>query len=277
MVSRSSITQNKPNSAVVTYSTLTVAAVGFFAYYLYHKLQNRRRRRDDDNNEENTQNNRRRNTHHPRHTDFNQERDQRGLAARLFGTTPIRKHRLSISMKNTLLKKLLSTSTSLPSSSSSTSDTNTSVYVFLENAVSFLQLICKRYDVYLVCPISNEQEKHQIISLLSNENLFSTKVIDKRKVIFCETEEGKVHIIRHIKASVHIESGLNNEDVVGLVRSFVDNVIWVLYDNDYFDYYNGGSRKVNSDELSPNVEDRKQWTNVEICSDLWKCSLARLC
>ena len=56
MVSRSSITQNKPNSAVVTYSTLTVAAVGFFAYYLYHKLQNRRRRRDDDNNEENTQN-----------------------------------------------------------------------------------------------------------------------------------------------------------------------------------------------------------------------------
>ncbi|CAJ0758758.1 15880_t:CDS:2, partial [Entrophospora sp. SA101] len=180
----------------------------------------------------------------------------------------------------TLLKKLLSTSTSLPSSSSSTSDTNTSVYVFLENAVSFLQLICKRYDVYLVCPISNEQEKHQIISLLSNENLFSTKVIDKRKVIFCETEEGKVHIIRHIKASVHIESGLNNEDVVGLVRSFVDNVIWVLYDNDYFDYYNGGSRsnnKVNSDELSPNVEDRKQWTNVEICSDLWKCSLARLC
>nr|CAG8563467.1 3322_t:CDS:2 [Entrophospora candida]CAG8573868.1 1693_t:CDS:2 [Entrophospora candida] len=245
MVSRSSITQNKPNSAVVTYSTLTVAAVGFFAYYLYHKLQNRRRRRDDDNSEENTQNNRRRNTHHPRHTDFNQERDQRGLAARLFGTTPIRKHRLSISMKN----------------------------------------VCDDddykgeggYDVYLVCPISNEQEKHQIISLLSNENLFSTKVIDKRKVIFCETEEGKVHIIRHIKASVHIESGLNNEDVVGLVRSFVDNVIWVLYDNDYFDYYNGGSRKINSDELSPNVEDRKQWTNVEICSDLWKCSLARLC
>jgi hypothetical protein len=55
--------------------------------------------------------------------------------------------------------------------------------------------------------------------------------LDRRRVLFCSTEEGKIHLIRHLESQLHIEGGWecdDGEDIVRKIRPFVPKVIWVI-------------------------------------------------
>ncbi|CAB4433399.1 unnamed protein product [Rhizophagus irregularis] len=124
-------------------------------------------------------------------------------------------------MKNTLLLN--------PSS-----DLDSPNHAFIENIVPFLHQLSKIYVIHLICPVSSEQEKQQILGRLRNSKLFSSKVIDERRVLFCESDQGKIHIIRKL----------------------------------YFGQIRGGnSEPINwaeTSEVKANV-DRSQWSNVQVC------------
>ena len=126
-----------------------------------------------------------------------------------------------------------------------------------------------------------------IISLLRHAGLFEG-VIDERRVLFCETEVGKVHIIKHIGASVHVEgaTGVVGENIVEDVRTFVGKVVWVVkrLDRERDGESDGsGKEKHETSESSESSEssvlnkpvDRSKWANVEISESLIMSNLSR--
>jgi hypothetical protein len=92
------------------------------------------------------------------------------------------------------------------------------------------------YDVYVIIHINSEEEKAQIHQLLKNANILNQSnqgSIDERKVLYCSSEEGKVHIIKHLEPSIHIEGGWEKDDGHILVQSLyevpsVQHIVWVV-------------------------------------------------
>ncbi|CAG8582802.1 46202_t:CDS:10 [Gigaspora margarita] len=141
------------------------------------------------------------------------------------------------------------------------SDPDNPNHAFFENIIPFLNQLAQLYVIYLVCPVSSTQEKEQVLTLLRNAQQFNNNVIDERRVLFCETEEGKIHIIRHLETNVHVEGGTNGEECVEMVRGFVGNVIWLLHGDN-----NRNGTLTENNEIKSNI-DRSQWTNVEACPE----------
>ncbi|KAI7870126.1 hypothetical protein BDF14DRAFT_1774926 [Spinellus fusiger] len=129
-----------------------------------------------------------------------------------------KKKRITLSLKNTILWN--------PSS-----DVNAPNHAFHENAAILLLKLAQAHEVYLIIHIHSDEERHQIQQLLENAGLVSPHHIDKRRILFCSTEQGKIHLIRHIEPNVHIEGGWeldDGEDIVRKVRPFVNKLIWVM-------------------------------------------------
>lgn len=75
--------------------------------------------------------------------------------------------------------------------------------------------------------MSHELERHQIQQLLNNANL----AIDSRKILYCSTEQGKLHLIKHIQPSIHVEGGGELDDgqfiIDQLKSSNIEQRIWI--------------------------------------------------
>ncbi|CAG8513118.1 4498_t:CDS:2 [Acaulospora colombiana] len=218
------------------------------------KTQPQRHDSDDENENEETTELQQPRRRSERRVIRNQDREL-NLASRLFrGSSTPKKKTMSISMKNVLLWN--------PSP-----DPEAPNHAFYENIIPFLNHLAQLYVIHLVCPVDSSQEREQILCLLRNANLFSSNVIDERRVLFCETQEGKIHIIRHLEANVHVEGGTNGEETVEMVRGFVDKVIWLMQGGSM-----GNGVWAEGSEIKSNL-DRNQWNNVEICRNLWTSSL----
>ena len=111
------------------------------------------------------------------------------------------------------------------------SDVDTPNHAFHENAAIALNRLTQLYDVHIIIHVSSDDEKDQINRLLQNAGLLENNVLDPRKILWCSTEEGKIHMIRHIEPAVHIEGGWeldDGEDIVRKLRPFVSRLIWVI-------------------------------------------------
>lgn len=106
-------------------------------------------------------------------------------------------------------------------------DVNTPNHAFHENTVLLLNKLAQVYDIYVMIQMSNEMERHQIQQLLNNANL----VMDSRKILYCSTEQGKLHLIKHIQPSVHVEGGSELDDgqfiIDELKHSNIEQRIWI--------------------------------------------------
>lgn len=74
--------------------------------------------------------------------------------------------------------------------------------------------------------MNSEQERHQIHQLLNNANL----LVDPRKILYCSTEQGKLHLIKHIQPSIHIEGGWEMDDgrfIIEQLKNDVEQKIWI--------------------------------------------------
>lgn len=124
------------------------------------------------------------------------------------------KKKMTISLKNTVLWN--------PSR-----DVNTPNHAFHENTVLLLNKLAQVYDIYVMIQMSHELERHQIQQLLNNANL----AIDSRKILYCSTEQGKLHLIKHIQPSIHVEGGGELDDgqfiIDQLKNSNIEQRIWV--------------------------------------------------
>ncbi|KAL1916772.1 uncharacterized protein VTP21DRAFT_5476 [Calcarisporiella thermophila] len=157
-------------------------------------------------------------------------RTEESFGSRLLGAlnTPRRRKPITISVKNTVLWN--------PSP-----DPTTPNYAFLENAVPILRHLSQYYSVHLIATTSSQMERDQITSLLTSAGLFSKGGLDRRRLLFCESEQGKVHIVRHLESAVHIEGGVGNAEaangeggsssrdggVIAQLSQHVGRVVWV--------------------------------------------------
>jgi len=72
---------------------------------------------------------------------------------------------------------------------------------FVEKTVAALEkLVAQRqYDIHLICRVCSDAEELQLADLLAG-------FIGRCEVVYCETQAGKAHIVRHLEPAIHIES-----------------------------------------------------------------------
>ncbi|KAI7865116.1 uncharacterized protein EV154DRAFT_533573 [Mucor mucedo] len=124
-----------------------------------------------------------------------------------------KRKRMTISLKNTVLWN--------PSS-----DVNTPNHAFHENTVPLLNRLAQIHDIYVIIHMNSDKERHQITQLLNNNpNL----LLDSRKILHCSSEQGKLHLIRHLQPHIHVEGGTESDDGSFIINQ-LDNVeqkIWI--------------------------------------------------
>ncbi|KAI9473510.1 MAG: hypothetical protein EXX96DRAFT_578298 [Benjaminiella poitrasii] len=125
----------------------------------------------------------------------------------------IKKKKMTISLKNTILWN--------PSK-----DIDTPNHAFHENTVSLLVKLAQLYDIYAIAHITSDQEHEQIHHLLSNVNFSSPS-----KVFYCHSEDAKLSIIQHIRPTIHVEGGWEQDNgqyiLDKLEKNRVERVIWI--------------------------------------------------
>jgi hypothetical protein len=78
--------------------------------------------------------------------------------------------------------------------------------------------------------VNTEEEKEKIANLLENATNLNAHM-DPRKIIYCSSEEGKIHIIRHIEPFIHVEGGWEKDDgeeIIKKLKPFVNKLIWII-------------------------------------------------
>ncbi|KAJ3001543.1 hypothetical protein HKX48_002815 [Thoreauomyces humboldtii] len=78
-------------------------------------------------------------------------------------------------------------------------------------------------NIYLITVVTSDEEEEQIRALLDASNLYAYG-LDVRRVLFCSTEEGKAHVVRHVDPAVHVDS---NDDVIARLAPFIRRIIRV--------------------------------------------------
>lgn len=149
---------------------------------------------------------------------------------------------MTISLKNTILWN--------PSS-----DVNSPNHAFHERSTYLLQQLSSHYHIYIIVHMNSPQERELIDEMLTNSGMF--KFIDRRKLLYCETEEGKIHMIRHLEPAVHVEGGWeqdDGEDIVRKIRTFVGKVVWVITRRRRSSFGKDGVKAGDEDIIGPNVE-----------------------
>lgn len=73
--------------------------------------------------------------------------------------------------------------------------------------------------------MNSDKERHQISQLLNNNpNL----LLDSRKILHCSSEQGKLHLIRHLQPHIHVEGGSESDDGSFLINQLdVEQKIWI--------------------------------------------------
>ncbi|KAF8962158.1 hypothetical protein BGZ46_001226 [Entomortierella lignicola] len=78
--------------------------------------------------------------------------------------------------------------------------------------------------------LGQDRDREQILTMLKNAGLItppgskSSKLIDPRQLLVCETEEGVSHVVRHLESHVHVEA---QQSVLEMVQGVVPRVVFV--------------------------------------------------
>ncbi|CAO3639913.1 unnamed protein product [Mucor fragilis] len=159
------------------------------------------------------------------------------------------KKKLTISLKNTILWN--------PSR-----DVNNPNHAFHENTVSLLNKLAQVYDIYVITHMNSNEERHQIHQLLVNANLLSPLVIDECKVLWCSSEQGKLHVINHINPSIHIEGGWEDDNGRNIIENLqVERMIWIGHQQ----------KAIPMNSTKMNVEVADQILNTSIAKQVGIC------
>ncbi|ORX90522.1 hypothetical protein K493DRAFT_287935 [Basidiobolus meristosporus CBS 931.73] len=169
-------------------------------------------------------------------------------------------------------------------------------YAFLEGTVPMLRTLSRLYDLYLLMQMSSPEERQQIIHLFTSAGLFRASKpgredwIDRSRLVFCQSPEGKEYIARNLCSFVHIDDDLTT---IRNLTPFVKRFIWVRRtsrDRQYnsFDtkpysplHAKNEPKALNSGLMLGHVSAKSVWSEVlasnldhlEICDDVVKSSI----
>jgi len=74
--------------------------------------------------------------------------------------------------------------------------------------------LCQSNDVYLITTVSGEEEAERVRAFYEGSGLHDDG-LDRRKVLFCQTNKGRESMARQIEPAVHIDS---DRTIVGALR-----------------------------------------------------------
>lgn len=98
-----------------------------------------------------------------------------------------------------------------------------------------LSRLCQRYEVYLLIHTNNEDDHEQIQRLLTpiiGSPTTGTFLLDPSRVIYCQDEISKVHLVQNVlRPAIHVEGGWeldDGEDIIRGLNSSVNKLVWVI-------------------------------------------------
>lgn len=104
-------------------------------------------------------------------------------------------------------------------------DISRSSVSFTDNGRAILQSCIDRFELYIITKAPSEDLRRQILNLIEPllPSLPSGQV-DDRRVLFCESDEGRIHIVRHIASEYHIDAS-HDEASIAKMQTFVGRII----------------------------------------------------
>lgn len=77
------------------------------------------------------------------------------------------------------------------------------------------------FDLYFIVEVESDEAEEQITKALSDAGLFEQGFLDKRKLLFCETDMGKASIARQVESQLHVDESVA---VINALQRFVPYV-----------------------------------------------------
>ncbi|KAJ1981884.1 hypothetical protein H4R35_000542 [Dimargaris xerosporica] len=104
-------------------------------------------------------------------------------------------------------------------------------YAFKPGAAALLRVLAILYDVYTIAIVQSEHEQQRLWDLLESldaqapsSHASSNQGLDLRKALFCQTEEGLHHIVRHLEPTVHVDASPAS---LAQLLPYVPQLIWL--------------------------------------------------
>jgi len=96
-------------------------------------------------------------------------------------------------------------------------------YTLTHKLMQSLKSLVSRNDVYFVTRVESDQEEETVRELLEVAGLYDAG-LNRVKVLFCSSNEGKCHMIRQLEPSVYIDCDISALDTL---KPFIPNVLHV--------------------------------------------------
>jgi hypothetical protein len=93
-----------------------------------------------------------------------------------------------------------------------------------KSAVPYLKRLAKMCDLYVITRVANDEAERAVTSALRDAGIFNAG-LDERKSLFCETEGGRISMVRQLEPHLHIDS---DPHIVAGLQRFIKFVALVL-------------------------------------------------
>lgn len=109
---------------------------------------------------------------------------------------------------------------------SSSNETNKRVPTVLvrPDALPGLKKFAALFEVYFVIRVDSDAMEKAVTAALSKARLFKDGLLDRRKIVFCETDTGRISVARQLESQLHIDETF---DVIAGLQRFVNCVAFV--------------------------------------------------
>lgn len=87
--------------------------------------------------------------------------------------------------------------------------------------VPHLRSFSRMFDLYFIVEVESDEAEEAVAAALKDAGLFEPGLLDRRKLLFCETDMGKASIARQIESQLHVDE---STAVVNALQRFVPYV-----------------------------------------------------
>lgn len=126
-----------------------------------------------------------------------------------------------------LLERVANTSDGNDAPSDGTSAVTKPKVVLAPEAVSPLKSIASMSELYLVIRVDDDPVELAVTDAFASAGLFERGLLDPRKLIFCETDIGRVSVARQLESNIHVDE---NVQVIADLQRFLPMVALVSPD-----------------------------------------------
>lgn len=89
-------------------------------------------------------------------------------------------------------------------------------------SLEILKYLTSQNDVYLISQVTSDIEEVKVVSLLEKSGLLNVSSrLTKEKILFCETDEGPIHMTRQLSPQCFIDQNASSNYFNLLLKFFI--------------------------------------------------------